>query len=1088
MASSAVPLRFAFDLGTNSIGWAIYRLDVVPTPGGPPPTVVELLGSGVRLFDDGRNPKDGRSLAEMRRVPRASRTRRDRFVMRRATLLKQLVAMRLLPADHDERRGLALLDPYELRARGLDQALTPSEIGRALIHVNQRRGFQSNRRADRKTNADDRGKIGQGAVRLQAALDETRCRTFGEFLWRRRRGSDGEPRPARQHEAVRIRLDGQGTKALYAIYPTRAMLLAEFDALMAAQAPHHPAVLTAESIGELRETIFHQRPLKSPAVGKCTFVPNEERLPRALPSVEARRIYEVLNQLRFGDGVNMTGQLTVEQRDLFAATLMDGKNVTIRQLRKTLKLSSDVKISLEEAGKSDLKDFVARSAALQDDLVFGSRWKALDMRDRDCVVHMLVAEDDEPFILQWLQTRHGLSIEAARRAADWAPPEGYGRLGRTATNKILAELRSPDRPTYSKAVERAGWHHSDERDGEIILPLPYYGQVLERHVIGGTGDPQHADEKRFGRFPNPTAHVALNQLRRVVNALERDFGPPAQIVIELARDLKLSQEQKEKARKRNAENRRLKDQQRVKLAEHGQAENGENLLRLRLFEEQARAGGGVAECPFSLKPISLAELFSSEVEVEHLLPYSKTFDDTAANKVVCFRDVNRLKRSKSPHDAFSSLPMWPQIEAAAQGLPPKKRWRFAPDAMQRFESTERDFLTRQLNETRHLSRMARIYLSKACSPDDVYVTTGQLTAMLRRQWGLNAIWRDHNRQPPADLEEGTKGAKARTDHRHHAVDACVIGAIDRRVLQAIAHAAGCAEVEHRARLTDNVAEPFPLFREAVRAAIDKVIVSTKPEHSKHGALHEDTAYGLVANQAEAAVIGNLVYRKPLVDLKANEIDRVRDARLRAELQALIAPFRDDKGRVGDEKGLQAALAAFGQAKGHGTGRDQGVRRVRIGKEKQGVVSIKNRATGVAYKAVIPGENHHIDIVQMRDGSWQGFAATVFDVNQRSWRPEWEAKKLGGKLVMRLHKGDAIEIDDTDGVRRIKTVHRLSPSNGVLYLAPHNEGGALGKRHDNKDDPFRWDFANIGSLKRRHARKVSVNALGKVVAMRSNVNC
>ncbi len=98
---------------------------------------------------------------------------------------------------------------------------------------------------------------------------------------------------------------------------------------------------------------------------------------------------------------------------------------------------------------------------------------------------------------------------------------------------------------------------------------------------------------------------------------------------------------------------------------------------------------------------------------------------------------------------------------------------------------------------------------------------------------------------------------------------------------------------------------------------------------------------------------------------------------------------------------------------------------------------------------------------MRDCSWQGFAATVFDVNQKGWRPEWEVEKLGGKLVMRLHKGDAIEVNDADGVRRMKTVHRLKSraiASAIWRLTTRVVRSA--KRHDDKDDPFRWDFASI----------------------------
>ncbi len=1100
MVADKVPLRYAFDLGTNSIGWAVYRLDGFPGDQAPSRTVVELLGSGVRLFDDGRNPKDGRSLAEMRRVPRAARKRRDRFVMRRATLINQLTQLGLLPSDHSQRRALADLDPYQLRARGLDNVLAPEEIGRVLMHINQRRGFQSNRRADRKSKADDKGKIAQGTAKLDAALKASDARTFGEFLWRRRSDQTGASLPVRQRKAVRIRIEGQGAKALYEMYPSRQMLMAEFDALMAKQALHHPTMLAAETLADIRDTIFHQRPLKPASVGKCTFVPEETRLPKALPSVEARVIYQTLNELRFGDGVNMNGKLDPVQRDVLASRLLAGEGITFRQLRKDFKIGPDVRISLEEAGKEGLDDYRARSGELigkrlRGKIVqewFGARWLQFSLVERDQIVQCLIDTDEEDAVVEWLMSDYSLSDEAARAVAAWNPPDGQGRLGRTATDKILAELKSPDLPTYAEAVERAdpAWHHSDERDRVIKLPLPYYGQILERHVIGGSGNPTHSQEKRYGRFPNPTAHVALNQLRRVVNLLVETYGPPAQVIVELARELKQSQEQKEKDKKRNADNRTIKDRHRAILAEHRQIEDGANFLRLRLFEEQERAGGGVAKCPFTLRPIRIADLFSAEVEIEHLLPYSKTFDDSAANKVVCLREANRIKRAKTPHQAFGGSADWLNIEAAAQSLPPNKRWRFSANAMERYEGTERDFLTRQLNETRHLSRMARIYLSKTCDPDHVYVTTGQLTAMLRARWGLNAIWRDHNLQPAED-EATDKKSKARDDHRHHAVDACVIGAIDRRILQAAAREAAQAEFEMRLRVTDKVEEPFAGFREAVRAAVEKVIVSMKPEHARGGALHEDTAYGLVSNPVEAAVIGNLVYRKPLVDLKPGEIDRVRDEHLRKQLQALAEPFRDAKDKLKDEKGLQAALATF--ASSQAPGRTQGVRRVRIGKEKRGELHIKDRRTGAVYKALLPGENHHIDIVQLRDGRWRGFAATVFDVNQPGWRPQWEADKRGGKLVMRLHKGDTVEIDNKykPGIRQIMVVHQLRAQNQQLFLALHTEGGPLQKRHESKleiyrNDPFEWDMVSISGFKKRDARKVHIDPLGRPRLSKSNV--
>ena len=411
--------------------------------------------------------------------------------------------------------------------------------------------------------------------------------------------------------------------------------------------------------------------------------------------------------------------------------------------------------------------------------------------------------------------------------------------------------------------------------------------------------------------------------------------------------------------------------------------------------------------------------------------------------MLCFRETNRVKRGKSPFEAFGDKPEWEDIVGRADKLPNNKRWRFKPDAMKKFEE-DGGFLARQLNETKYLSRLAKAYLGKVCDPDQIYVTPGTLTGLLRGKWGLNGLLGDDNR-------------KNRTDHRHHAIDAIVIGAMTRGLLNSLAREAGRAEQSEFDAALGKIPWPFENFRDAVRASLEKLVVSNKPEHGKGGALHEDTAYGLIADATEATQIGNLVRRKPVVDLTPGEIDAVRDKLLREKLQAAVAPFRDNKGKLpkANEKAFAAALAAFAA-----TPLPDGktIRRVRVGKEDVSAVPLKDRRTGQPYKAVTPGENHHIDIVQMRDGSWKGFAATMFEVNRRDWRPQWEREKLGGKLVMRLHKGDAVEVVDDDGVRRVKTMVRLSPSNGILYLVPHNEGGDYPKRHADPDDPFRWDFA------------------------------
>ena len=175
------PYRLGLDVGTNSIGWAALTLDAAGTPNG-------ILALGARVYSDGRNPKDGTSLAVARREPRGMRRRRDRYLRRRDDLMQELIALDLMPADDAERQALVTLDPYELRATAVHAPLKPHELGRALFHLDQRRGFKSNR----KTDTNDDNKLTDKIEALDRSIKQSGAQTLGEYLHRRRlKGQDG---------------------------------------------------------------------------------------------------------------------------------------------------------------------------------------------------------------------------------------------------------------------------------------------------------------------------------------------------------------------------------------------------------------------------------------------------------------------------------------------------------------------------------------------------------------------------------------------------------------------------------------------------------------------------------------------------------------------------------------------------------------------------------------------------------------------------------------------------------------------------------------------------------------------------------
>jgi CRISPR-associated endonuclease Csn1 len=234
-------------------------------------------------------------------------------------------------------------------------------------------------------------------------------------------------------------MEGSGAQALYAFYPTREMLRHEFDLLWASQAAWHKDLLTEHSREAVAKVLFRQRPLRPPKVGKCTLVDGEERLPKALPSVEAREIYERLAHLRLStDGVGER-PLRPTERDVLASKLLAGGNLTFLQLRKALRLGGDVVINLEETGEKGLEG--ARTAKLlAKDNHYGRAWLHRPLADKDAFVAKLIEAEDDEALTARLMAEHGLSEAAAGECATIPLADGYSRLGATANAAILDAL------------------------------------------------------------------------------------------------------------------------------------------------------------------------------------------------------------------------------------------------------------------------------------------------------------------------------------------------------------------------------------------------------------------------------------------------------------------------------------------------------------------------------------------------------------------------------------------------------------------------------------------------------------------------
>jgi len=765
--------RLALDLGSTSLGWAVLRLN---DDGGP----TAIIKAGVRIFSDGRNPKDGSSLAVTRRLARAMRRRRDRLLKRKQRMMALLLQYGFFPADENVRKALERLNPYKLRASGLDEALKPEEFARALFHINQRRGFKSNRKTDKSDNESSILKATISALRQQLDPDgvDGKARTVGELLWRRMQAGEGVR--ARYRERREASDDGKTRiDKSYDLYIDRAMVEDEFDALWEKQSSINPELYSEEAREALRDCLLYQRSLKPVIPGRCTLEPDEPRALLALPSQQRFRIYQEANHLRVLDVGLQERVLSRSQRDELVSTLERHNKRSFTQIKKLLGLLGTTKFNIEDEKRQELKGNSTSAVVSKNDL-FGKKWFDWSLEFQDTVVLKLMMEESEAELMRWLQDKCGIDEARAKRIAHVNLPQGYGSLSVKALSRILPALEA-DVITYDKAVQVAGYaHHSHithaQKTGEVLEELPYYGEYLQRHVGFGSEDPNDPPEKRFGKIANPTVHIGLNQVRVVVNALVRRYGLPAEVIIEVARDLKQSWDQKQEQRRRQAESQKRNERLRKLAAEVlGIAEeqvSRSDIQKIILWEELSF---DIAErrCPYSGKQISVNMVLSDEVEVEHILPFSKTLDDSLNNKTLAIRKANRVKGNRTPFEACTDFEQegWPYdvILSRAERMPKNKRYRFGVDGYERWLREDKSFIARALNDTRYLSRIAKEYLSLIC-PTGTRVIPGQMTAMLRAKFGLNDIL-------------GLEGEKNRNDHRHHAVDACVIAVTDQGLLQ-----------------------------------------------------------------------------------------------------------------------------------------------------------------------------------------------------------------------------------------------------------------------------------------------------------------
>ncbi|MCY4641278.1 MAG: type II CRISPR RNA-guided endonuclease Cas9 [Gammaproteobacteria bacterium] len=1028
--------RLGIDLGTNSLGWWAFKVGSIDGHWQPRAS----LGGGVYIFPSGREPASrgrvGDSYAVKRRLARRARRNRVRRKARLRAYMRELVHLGLMSESIEQRRNLFQtlpgsadphrFNPYFLRAQAVERTLEPHELGRALFHLGLRRGYKTNRIGQQEDNND--GDFKEQITHLKTELDG---QTLGQFQWAQikndlQRQHSGEP-----PEGIRFR--GRDT-----FFPERSMYEAEFEAIRQRQAPDHD--LTQEDWTRLKERyVLFQWPLKPVSRGPCEFFPDEMRHWNDTPIGHDFRIYQELNSLRWYDGDYQEHALDPEQytavRDLLLSRKSEVKFNSLRRLKKadkSLLFPDCAHFNLETEGltRTGIKPHgMVRILDTHPELAPLWAMRCTDEGDSgllDDIFSVLLEEADQEALKTRLSEDFSLeegvigafgSLELSRATA------GVSRKFMEAIVPILRDQHLLFQEAVREIEDDEGnpLHHRQGPVSNEYEELPYYGEILHGSMAGmdAQADPATQPEQHFGKIGNPTVHIALNSLRRVVNALISRFGaPPVEIHVELSRDLKNRRRKREIASAIQARNQKDNDRIYKELKALGiHTPSRRDIRKYKLWEELGEDSADRC-CPFTGKPISCAQLFNGKAEIEHILPFKRTLDDSMVNLTIALRWANRLKGNQTPYEAFGEGAHskdgihWETVTRHAARLPSNKKWRFAKNAMHRFER-EHDFITRQLTDNTYFARSTAQYLSCLKGVEEVVPNRGHLTALVRGKWGLNRVLSDSIR-------------KERGDHRHHAIDAAVIALVDRSVLKRVSDYSGRGG-------DDRVHIVVPELDERINASmhrqVHEMVVAFKPDHGLQGQMFNETAYGFIQPGRRDPDFPEytLVTRKPITDLTLKECDRIRDLKIRKD----VASYLNDARKENETH--KKALVRFSQ--------EQGIRSVRILIKDQAARQIES----APYKRYATSAYACCDIWRLPKGkagkyvpgefTWRGVFWSYADVSRGSSKPEERKPHPAARFICRLYKNDMIVCREDMAVH-IMRVAGFSTTNNKLDVVPH----------------------------------------------------
>lgn len=981
------------DLGIASCGWAVIERD---ENGG------RIVAMGARTWDAPETDKERTPTNQLRRMHRGMRRVIKRRRLRMNAIRKLFREHGLIEVQGQTGLRIGMLDPWELRAAGLDRKLTGPELAVALGHIAKHRGFKSNRKGERNANAGD------DSSKMLKAIGETtdrlaHYRTVGEMF-------------ARDEAYVARKRNRDGTFTNSVLRDDQAK---EVALLFDKQRRIGNPLASTELEAAFAQTAFFQRPLQDSddLVGFCPFEPTERRAARRAPSFERFRLLSRLAALRLTEGRDERA-LTPEQIAAVGGVFGLQKSISFKTLRKVLALA-DATAFAGVSSDDEKNDFVGRAsnaaegtAAFRQVIQDGTgdiAWLTLlsTPENLDAAAAVITFREDIDSIREGLT---GIGLDPAVLTALMAAVEdgrpfkafkGAAHISALAARNILPHFAA--HPLYSDACAAAGYDHARPPETDVDA------------------------------ITNPVARKAVREALKQVKAVVMEYGLPGAIHVELARDVGKSKEERDEIKsgieKRNKALDRLKGEF-VNVVGR-ESSSREDLLRFELWQEQG------SRCLYSDRDIPPHMIVAADntVQVDHILPWSRSGDDSFINKTLCFAKANQDKRGATPFEWMGGdAARWETFRACVESNKSmkgrKKRNYLLKDAAVLTEK----FRPRNLNDTKYATRLTLDLLARMYPESDrftgvprkpeeekkrrrLFARPGGLTDRLRRAWGLQGLKKDDN-------------SKRIADDRHHALDALIVAVTSEGALQQLTKAAQLEEERGSSRFIAGFPHPWPGFRDEAHAMLREVFVSRAERRRARGEAHAQTVRRVTDKGG-----GPVVYERKTVDaLSAADLDRFKDPDRNA---ATIASLREwiGAGKPKDRRPLSP--------------KGDPISKVRLATTKKVDVLVRD---GVAER----GEMVRVDVFRKKNkrDAWEYYLVPiyphqVFDAVDwpgppnravQAYKPEgdWPEMTPEHEFLWSVHPFSLIEVETSKGLHVMGYCRGMNRAVGALSIsAPHS---------------------------------------------------